>query len=118
MKKIIALSSTLLALPLVAGAQVGSLDPVKHFIEVIGTLVLTAIPVLIGISLLAFFWGLFQYIRHPDHKIGTQTIIAGLVGLFVMVSVWGLIKVAQIAILGSGNNSSTQVNAPNFPRIQ
>ena len=63
------------------------------------------IPVLITLALVVFFWGLIQYIR--THKAGKDIMIAGLVGLFIMVSVWGIIRIAQNTLgVGSGGPPS------------
>jgi len=63
------------------------------------------IPVLIAVALVVFFWGLIQYIR--THKGGKDIMIAGLVGLFIMVSVWGIIRIAQNTLgVGSGRPPS------------
>ena len=63
------------------------------------------IPVLIAVALVVFFWGLIQYIR--THKNGKEIMIAGLVGLFIMVSVWGIIRIAQNTLgVGSGGPPS------------
>ena len=63
------------------------------------------IPVLIAVALVVFFWGLIQYIR--THKGGKDIMIAGLVGLFIMVSVWGIIRIAQNTLgVGSGGPPS------------
>ena len=63
------------------------------------------IPVLIALALVVFFWGLIQYIY--THKKGKDIMIAGLVGLFIMVSVWGIIRIAQNTLgVGSGGPPS------------
>ena len=67
------------------------------------------IPVLIAVALVVFFWGLIQYIR--THKGGKDIMIAGLVGLFIMVSVWGIIRIAQNT-LGVGGGGS-----PGIPQV-
>ena len=65
------------------------------------------IPVLIAVALVVFFWGLIQYIRTHKAGSGKDTMIAGLVGLFIMVSVWGIIRIAQNTLgVGSGGPPS------------
>lgn len=59
-------------------------------------LIREAIPVLIGLSLLAFIWGLVKFIARVggDEKAvgeGKELMKWGLIALFVMVSVWGII---------------------------
>ena len=76
-----------------------------------GDILNRVIPVLIAFALVVFFWGLIQYIR--THKGGKDIMIAGLVGLFIMVSVWGIIRIAQNT-LGVGNASP--VSIPQVPQ--
>ena len=68
------------------------------------------IPVLIAVGLVVFFWGLIQYIR--THKGGKDIMIAGLVGLFIMVSVWGIIRIAQNTLGVGGGGSPTVPQVP------
>ncbi|MFA6095099.1 MAG: hypothetical protein WC757_04435 [Candidatus Paceibacterota bacterium] len=97
MKKVLMLSSVLAyALPMVAGAQIaqdvssidGLVDMVKNAIGVI-------VPLLISLAVLFFLWGVFQYIRGDAaaKAEGAKNMIWGIVGIFVMVSVWGLVGV-------------------------
>ncbi|HEY9586255.1 MAG TPA: hypothetical protein VJJ27_01255 [Candidatus Paceibacterota bacterium] len=50
-----------------------------------------------AVALLLFLWGLFEFIRNPadaeNRKKGQNNIIWGLVGLLIMFSVFGIIKV-------------------------
>ncbi|MSR71011.1 hypothetical protein EXS62_03150 [Candidatus Kaiserbacteria bacterium] len=94
----------------------GTLTPLKQFVQSLGEIVNMLIPILIAVALIVFFWGLIQYIRQSGkgHEAGKKIMIAGLVSLFVMVSVWGIIRLAQTALLG-GNANDTNINAPRFP---
>ena len=119
MKKTILVGSLLFALPLVAGAQQANLEYFSRLLNNLGGLVNGAIPLLIGIALLIFFWGLVKYIQKPggggEHggTDGKKIMIAGLVGLFIMVSVWGIIRVAQTVL---GVQSGTQgIQSPSIP---
>ena len=55
------------------------------------------IPVIIGLAVVLFLWGVLKYIQAGDDAIkvkdGKNMIIFGIIGLFVMVSVWGLVNV-------------------------
>ena len=60
-------------------------------------LVLKAIPVVAGLALLTFFWGLTKFIARVggDEKAvaeGKSLMIWGLIALFIMISIWGLIS--------------------------
>ncbi len=64
-----------------------------------GNLVKLAIPIVVGLALLGFFWGLAKYIFSQGNEKSTmegkKVMLYGLVALFVMVSVWGIIGFFQ-----------------------
>lgn len=67
------------------------------------------IPLIFALAFVFFLWGVLKFIGASDStkkEEGKKFIIAGLVGLFVMVSVWGI-----IAIVGNtlGTNNSNVV---------
>lgn len=99
----------LFALPVVASAQ-QALQPIRNLVVALGSILNITIPVLIAAAIVVFFWGLVQYIRTSGegHDAGRNTMIAGLVSLFIMVSVWGLVNLAQGA-LGVSGNASVQI---------
>lgn len=91
----------------------------------IGGLVILVTPIVVGIALLGFFWGLAMYIfslsggdgtaAHsmygaPASPQGKQTgrtvMLYGIITLFVMVSVWGLVNILQVTF-GVGGGSIT-----------
>lgn len=56
----------------------------------------SAVPLFIGIAVLVFIYGVIKFVlRAPDTKErenGRQFMIWGIVGLFVIVSVWGIVN--------------------------
>jgi len=77
----------------------------RNFSEVANIVVnfLSALlPVLVAIALLVFFWGLIKYIARADssdaREEGKQIMGWGVVALFVMVSIWGLVAFMQVAL--------------------
>ena len=84
--------SGFLAVPLFASAQ--NLGTV---LGVFSDIINLAIPVVLALAVLYFFWGLAQYILSADEKKeeGRNIMIYGVIALFVMVSVWGLIALLQ-----------------------
>jgi hypothetical protein len=90
------------ALPLFAFAQFASPSSnvgLFGFLETLGNLIALATPVVAALAVLYFFWGLAEYVlRSGDEKKkeeGRNIMIWGVVALFVMISVWGLIRVLQ-----------------------
>ncbi|HEY4515709.1 MAG TPA: hypothetical protein VJH67_00800 [Candidatus Paceibacterota bacterium] len=94
MKKIfISLS---LLLPLFASAQ---LTQTTGIVRQGSTLVNLLIPIVFALALLFFFWGLAQYILASGDasklEEGRNKMVWGVVALFVMASVWGLVRFIQ-----------------------
>ncbi len=79
--------------PSIAFAQ--NLGGVDRLLTSIGRLVNAATPIVVGLALLGFFWGLMKFIfaaGSEDSKAdGKKIMIMGIIALFVMVSVWGLV---------------------------
>ena len=73
-------------------------DLVFIFIDLINT----AMPVVAGIGMLVFFWGLAKFIRNAgdvkNHQDGKNLMIWGVIGFFVMVTVWGLVQFGQSSL--------------------
>jgi hypothetical protein len=114
MKKAL-LAVSLFALPLVAFAQTPS--NLTTLISFAGDILNRIIPLLIAAAVIAFFYGLVRYIfKGGDAKgqaEGRKIMIAGLLGLFVMVSFWGLIRLMQNTI---GVSGAVPVPIPQVPQ--
>ncbi len=100
MKKfLIVLPALLWALPLAASAQ---MQPLAKLIGAIAVLVGTLVPILVTLGLAVFLWGLVRYLWGSGGKAdieGAKKLIKwGLLILFVMVSVWGIINLMQAAL--------------------
>ena len=91
MKKIIAVA--LVFSPVFAFAPLGN---VEGILESIGNLVELALPIVVGLGLLAFFWGLVKFIFASGDETakdqGKRIMLWGVIALFVMVAVWGLVE--------------------------
>lgn len=97
MKKL-AYTALAFAAPLLVAAQdrVTDIDSVGHFITNIITNV--AVPVIFALAFIVFIWGVFQYFIAGGHdeekrKKGRELMMYGIIGFFVMVSVWGLVNI-------------------------
>ena len=80
-----------------------SLTAPRNFKELVmnifvGCIIRPLIPLVMALTLLVFLWGIFKFIRAEDDTgkaEGRKFIIWGIVGLFVMVSFWGLVAILQ-----------------------
>ncbi len=94
MKKIISVGVVLGFTPMLAFA----LNDATAFsiFGVISQLLSWVIPILITLAVVYFIWGVIQYTVSQDEeakKNARNKIIQGLIGLFVIVAFWGIIKV-------------------------
>lgn len=57
------------------------------------------VGIILTLALIYFFWGVFKYIQsagdETKRKEGITMMTYGIIALFVMVSVWGLVNVLQ-----------------------
>ncbi|GMU74397.1 MAG: hypothetical protein AMXMBFR44_5940 [Candidatus Campbellbacteria bacterium] len=78
--------------PAFAFAQLGNIE---NIVEAIGNLVRLATPIVVGLALLAFFWGLVKFIfsagDEDARKDAKHLMIWSVVALFVMISIVGII---------------------------
>jgi hypothetical protein len=107
MKKL-ALTIGTLALPLTSFAALGN---ITGLVTDIGGIVNLLIPIVFAIALLVFFWGLVMYIfgKEDNKDQAKKTMIWGVVALFVMASVWGLVRFIQSAV---GVTDNTNIDVP------
>ena len=101
MKKVIL--AALALTPAFAFAQSApNLTNIESLVIAIGNIVELALPIVVGIALLVFFWGLVKFIfaqGNEESKADAKKIMLwGLIALFVMVAVWGLVGFMAIAL--------------------
>jgi hypothetical protein len=92
---IVATPVVVAAVPVTVSAQV----TLGYTLKVISDLINGLIPIVLALTVLIFFWGLAMYLwdsSNPERKgQGIHIMIMGVVALFVMVSIWGIIGVLQ-----------------------
>ncbi len=95
-----------LALPMLAGATTAS-----DILAVLSSLFNGAIVLFITLAIVVFFWGLIQYIvgkgsgHEGGHGPGTTLMFWGVIAIFVMVSIWGLVRLLQNTFGVGGNQA-------------
>lgn len=100
----------------VSAQQLGGLDTL---LDNIGDLVQAALPIVVGIALLLFFWGLVKVIFAAGNEEakadGKKIMLWGIIALFVMVSVWGLVRFVgnQLGI----NQQGGSIPVPTVPGL-
>ncbi len=87
------------ALPFLALAQNTAVNSVNDAGNtIIGLINNVAVPLVFALAFIVFIWGIFQYFIQGGHdeekrEAGKQLMLWGLIGFFVMVSVWGLVHI-------------------------
>lgn len=108
----------LLALPAVALAQ-GVIDATGGLggaiVDISAFITDYIIPLLIGIAALLFIYGVLKYVLNQDdeeaRKKARSLMIYGIIAIFVMVSVWGLVNLLS-------GTFDFDTNAPETPSVE
>lgn len=104
--------------PLFASAQTANLSYFTSLINSISGIINTLIPIVLALALLMFLWGMFQYFifgadDEGKRETGRSYMVYALIGLAVMVSVWGIVN---LLISIAGVSTGGQVPVPVIPR--
>ena len=103
MKKIFT-GAMLAFMPVLALAQTQAFT----ILAVIKNILNILIPILITAALVYFIWGVISYViaKDADDQGKAKSVITrGIIGLFVILSIWGLIGVIQSTFgIGAGGN--------------
>ncbi len=102
--------------PAAAFAQTLNFEQLNTPITSLSNIINRLIPLIIGAAVLVFLWGVLKYVISGDdaekRADARWFMVWGVVALFVMVSVWGLVRILQNT-LGVGSNTG----APGFPQV-
>ena len=84
----------LAAIPSLMHAQ--ELGNIARLLEALGNLVSIATPIIVGLAVLVFFWGLVKYIFSAGNEEakdqGKRIMIGGIIAIFVMVAIFGIVE--------------------------
>ncbi len=125
-KKLVTLSGLVLGLaPVAVLAQVtggapakcgpGSITDLSSLLCKISELLSAVIPVLIALGIFYFVWGVVSYVIADDEEAkssGRNRIIWGIIGLAVIISVWGLVRILTNTF---GLSNKQQIDFPTVP---
>lgn len=94
-----------------------ALEVANQLLNSFGVLVQTAIPIAFALAILGFFFGLARYIfsagDEEKRKEGKSMMVWGLVAVFVLVSLFGIIRLFQRTLgVGEGNVITQPFDAP------
>jgi predicted PurR-regulated permease PerM len=108
--------ATAFALPLFAFAQIQATSAQSLSLGVIQFINTILVPLIFALAFFVFIWGVFQYFiagGHDEEKKekGKSLMLYGLIGFFVMVSVWGLVNI----LVGTFNLDKNIPRLPDAP---
>lgn len=115
MKKIIYLSCIILTaitgLPTLAATPNNFKEVINNVI--IGGLLRPLIPLLIGLAVVVFIYGVFLLMINDGgekKEEGKQYMLWGIIGIFIMVSVWGLVAIVSNTFDLNNTPQTIQIN--------
>lgn len=112
MKKIV-LAALVLA-PSLAFAQ--TFSGLQTLMIKVTNLINQALPLIIGIATIGFFWGLATFVfsagDEEKRKEARQKMIWGIIAIAVMISIWGLVRFLTTSI---GLDEGGTINVPRIP---
>ena len=96
-----------------------ALDGIKGFLGDMKTILNLTIPVVFGLAMIYFFWGVGQFILksgdETGRKEGRQKMLWGVVALFVMFSIFGILHFIgnslDISLSGTTNTTNNINNS-------
>jgi hypothetical protein len=91
---------------------------IKGILEWAGCILSEAIvPIIVTLAMIGFIWGVIQYYLNPENeekrKKGKNFIVGGLLALFVIVAMWGIVGIL-VTTFGT-NTASNVVHVPQLP---
>ena len=89
--------------PVLVFAQELSTSGLKSLMIQINSLISYVIPVLISLAVLAFMWGVVLYLFKPEKEGGKMFMLWGIIAIFVMTSVWGLVGILRGTIFSDSD---------------
>ena len=86
------------------GPALQEVDRILFLFDDFSSVIKALIIIAATLVFLYFFWGLVDYIRHDKATAedAKKRMLWGIVGIFVLVNMWGLVYFLQTAVLGSG----------------
>jgi uncharacterized membrane protein YidH (DUF202 family) len=87
-----------------------SQNTIEYILCRIGSILNTVVPILIALGVVYFVWGVVQYImghEEESKKKGREKMIWGIIGLVVIVAMWGIVGIIQNSFGVSGTYQGT-----------
>jgi uncharacterized transporter YbjL len=113
------LLGTITFVPALVSAQNVQLSSLGQALNDVQSLMGRAVPILIGLAVIVFLYGVLKFILHANdadaRKEGRSYMLWAIIGIVVMVSVWGLVVFVQNTF-GLESQGQNPVPTPQLPR--
>lgn len=90
---------------------------IGYILKIVSQILNFLIPILITVAVVWFILGIIKYVtanNEDAQKEGRTMIISGVIGLFVITAIWGLVKIIGDTFgIGSGNTNFDLPCVPN-----
>ena len=110
------LTMLLFSAPLFSYAQTADLTYIDDLITQLQAVVNTLVPLLIGIAVVVFIFGVIRFVTAGEDATRKEAarglMIYGIIALFVIVSIWGLVNILQDL---TGTAGVTTIPVPQIP---
>jgi len=113
--------SSIIALLTLTAPVVAQAQNIESVTSLVSSLVNYAIGILIGVGIIAFFIGLIKYLwsnNGDDKSKGAKIMVWGILALFVMLSIFGLVRLLQNTFGVGGGNLQQVGGAPSIGGIK
>ena len=110
-------SISFIAMPAIVAAQTNTAQGLLGTLALANRILNGLVGLLILVAILAFFWGLVKYLFSgggEDKSEGLKTMFYGVIAIFVMVSIWGIIRLLQNTFGVTQNTSITPGGIQSF----
>jgi hypothetical protein len=97
-------------MPAIALAATYQINSVNDVFSTIKNLLNSAIPVIIALTVVYILWGVFQsFVKgsEEERSAGHMKILYGIIALFVMISIWGLVNIL-VGTVGLNGSAPSQ----------
>ena len=93
---------------------------IQQILGVISGIIDQIVPFLVGLGVFVIIWGIFTYITHSAEEEkrteARQYIVYGIIGIFLMLSVWGLVTILRNTF-SLTNETPGRSDMPSLPAI-
>lgn len=111
------LAAVLVSAAVPLGVEAQTTDTFRDLVGVFLDILNSVVALIVALAVVTFIWGVLKYITagESEEKIreGRNYIIFGIIGIFVMVSVWGLVAL----LVNTFELDSSSLPVPYIPNL-